>query len=161
MQGNPLTGDYPTTQVGLPQHQSNPTCLVNTSCKKEKNVRVLGQPSCQGNSSKRVTLPPCKRGLRAIEISKSHLYASERQSPKTWIIGDNQPGWGNVCALFDWNDLPSWRQFVSIFVINVKSPPHALPPRPPSRLHKEQKIDAPIVTNKDGLAACICKQINL
>ena len=101
-----------------------------------------------------MTLPPCKRGLRATEISKLHLYASERQSPKTWIIGDNQPGWGNVCALFDWNDLPSWRQFVSIFVINVKSPPHALPPRPPSRLHKEQKIDAPIVTNK-GWSACI------
>ena len=101
-----------------------------------------------------MTLPPCKRGLRATEISKLHLYASERQSPKTWIIGDNQPGWGNVCALFDWNDLPSWRQFVSIFVINVKSPPHALPPRPPSRLHTEQKIDAPIVTNK-GWSACI------
>ena len=49
------------------------------------------------------------------------------------------PGWGNLVA-FDWNDLPVGREFDDIFLKNVKSPPHALPPlspppHPPPALH--------------------------
>ena len=40
------------------------------------------------------------------------------------------PGWGNLVA-FDWNDLPVGREFDDIFLKNVKSPPHALPPLSP------------------------------
>ena len=59
-QGNPIT------RVTLALRQGNPTCtrLVNTSCKKRRNVRVQGLPSCQGNPCTGVTLPPCKQGLR-------------------------------------------------------------------------------------------------
>ena len=39
-----------------------------------------------------------------------------------------RPGWGNLCA-FDWNSLPMGREFDGKFLKNVKSPPHALPPR--------------------------------
>ena len=42
------------------------------------------------------------------------------------------PGWGNLVA-FDWNDLPVGREFDCKFLKKVKSPPHALPPPPPSR----------------------------
>ena len=33
---------------------------------------------------------------------------------------------------FDWNDLPVSREFDCKFLKNVKSPPHALPPPPPT-----------------------------
>ena len=39
-----------------------------------------------------------------------------------------RPGWGNFCA-FDWNSLPVGREFDGKFLKNVKSPPHALPPK--------------------------------
>ena len=41
------------------------------------------------------------------------------------------PGWGNLVA-FDWNDLPVGRELDCRFLKNVKSPPHALPPPPPT-----------------------------
>ena len=40
-------------------------------------------------------------------------------------------GWGNLVA-FDWNELPVGREFDCKFLKKVNSPPHALPPPPPT-----------------------------
>ena len=41
------------------------------------------------------------------------------------------PGWGDLVAI-DWNDLPVGSEFECKFLKNVTSPPHALPPPPPT-----------------------------
>ena len=51
--------------------------------------------------------------------------------PALGSIAMCSPGWGNLVAI-DWNDLPVGREFDGKFLKNVKSPPHALHPPPPS-----------------------------
>ena len=41
------------------------------------------------------------------------------------------PGWADLVAI-DWNDLPVGSEFNCKFLKNVTSPPHALPPPPPT-----------------------------
>ena len=61
------------------------------------------------------------------------------------VTTNHLPEW-EISVIFDFTFLPGGREFDSIFLENVKSPPYALPspsppPSPPRRLHIDRRMN--------------------